>query len=850
MLDDRSLQPECRRPLKNMRFEAPHQLDRFLSIQHRARPIRVTFLVNKSDDCCKILRAIFRDSYHRWGGRRSLIVPATSGTIDINYLKWMAWYDPDVVYTYAALSQETIRQIDKSCCPAVFLRHRSTREVNDRYWATPDYHIKPIASVSLIPSMTPANQPVPKLLSCYPGWDEVEIIADNFGLAGSSNANGLYAPITMTPPGLGKHMLVSGEQVFDEYQLFERLAKDGDISSLSFYSSLDTSTGVPGFNHQLSRALNLFIGDGFEDRLYFWNSRHFSEGSTYAHTPSFWLGAKYVIDERFVEPFVGYLNRWSYTFPNSEGGAVNVQSSTVGREVIAAFIAKLRAVKCHRQFFFRETPIEPLPATYRETSYYFTGYGNNSRINENPCQLVPEEPKHFRAIPFQRSYLKEGHCVVDVALERYFNHSRFINAPHLWQLPRRSGMTRLFSSAMGRVNTDHMLSLIYNYVEPALFNTNYAKQQSLEIEFPEDRAVFSVAFSGSTFLPNDDLRNPDSTRREYAKFATSDKGRSLRAILSIMGDLNTTYHFIANAFWREILEELCSVRKRGDNPLFSARLKETLQSYFGATLKISDDAGWEELSAKILPALYHLPKLKLETSYEELKGKRYASFNKFLGTAQPSQGFHKPEAREEIIRDFERSLRRLIERKLFFQGHQWKCQVCGHENWLSVDSLRLHNECEVCNSGQQMPARELKWDLLLNPRVAEALYKDDVMPEIWALGQLFDEAKCSFYFIPQSEFVGNNDSRRPKFEIDILCVQDGQLILGETKTYSSQFTDGVRKKLVEMANDLSPDRIVIGYLYVDSDVAKIVQEFSEEGLNVVTTHPLPETPVYDPWSDF
>jgi hypothetical protein len=777
-------------------------------------------------------------------------VPVTSGVIDAPYLKWMSWYDPDVVYSYADLAPATIGQIDRQCSPAILLKHNSRREQDDKYWATPDAHIRPIKAISFIPSTIPAGHPAPKIVACYPGWDESEIITDNFGLAESGNANGLYEPVTMTPRGLGKHMVVHGEQVFDEYELFEKLAKDRSIQSLSFYSSMETYTGIPIRSHQWGYGLNLFIGDAFEDRLHFWNSRHFNEESTYAHTPSFWLPEKYLTDDRFVEIFARYLNTWNHSFPNAQGWGthVHVQSSSVTQEKIDIFTAKLKTAKCWHNFAYRASA-EPIPDKYGEEPYYFMGYGSLLRTNENPAQLIPNEPKHFYPIPFQRSYIKEGDCAVDVALERYINHSRIVNKPHLWQLPRRLGITRLFSRSIGRVNSDNMPSFIYNYFEETPFNKDYSKKKSIEISSPEDKHVFSAAFTNGYPTYNDDLRKHDLPTK-YEDFGASEKGRTLRGVLSIFGDLNAAYHFIENAFWRELVEELSSIKRITDNPQFVSQFKGRLQSELGTTLNISDEAGWGNLASKILPALYHLPKPKLRTSYEEMKGKRNRTFNKFLETAQPGQGFHKPGAREDIIRDFERSLKNLISMKVFFQGHEWQCRVCGHDNWLSVGETSLENGCEVCNAKQQIGVKDLKWDFLLNPKIAEALYKHDILAEIWVLGQLLDGAKDCFYFVPQAELFRKYDDKKPAQEIDIVCVQDGQLIIGEAKTKSSQFTEEAIQKLVTIAKDLSPDAVLIGYLQEDMAIADAQRRLQQSGFKVIITRPLPQSGQYNPWSHF
>src|SRR5438045_9261874 len=73
-----------------------------------ARPLRVAHLVDPSNCTDRVLDAIFAEAYGRWGGRRTLIVPATESGIDSRYEKWLGFYDADIIYSYVALNDEAV----------------------------------------------------------------------------------------------------------------------------------------------------------------------------------------------------------------------------------------------------------------------------------------------------------------------------------------------------------------------------------------------------------------------------------------------------------------------------------------------------------------------------------------------------------------------------------------------------------------------------------------------------------------------------------------------------------------------------------------------------------------------
>ena len=84
------------------------------------------------------------------------------------------------------------------------------------------------------------------------------------------------------------------------------------------------------------------------------------------------------------------------------------------------------------------------------------------------------------------------------------------------------------------------------------------------------------------------------------------------------------------------------------------------------------------------------------------------------------------------------------------------------------------------------------WEFKLNKRVADALYKESVICELWTLGFLLNRSNVSrgsMYYIHQSDLFRSHDSKQSESELDIICVVDGKFILGEAKYFSYSFDD-------------------------------------------------------------
>ena len=84
-------------------------------VRATARPVRVAYLVDLFDCPDALLDAIFAESYSRWGGRRTIIVPTTADGIDERYSEWLLFIDPDVIYSFVA-QRYSRRNLARTLC--------------------------------------------------------------------------------------------------------------------------------------------------------------------------------------------------------------------------------------------------------------------------------------------------------------------------------------------------------------------------------------------------------------------------------------------------------------------------------------------------------------------------------------------------------------------------------------------------------------------------------------------------------------------------------------------------------------------------------------------------------------
>src|ERR1700724_1621947 len=101
-----------------------------------ARPLRVAYVIDMDECSDQLLDCIFSESYGRWGGRRTLIVPAKPDGLDERYSDWLLYYDADLIYSFVALTDSTVARIHEKYGPAYLTYHApiGRQAGDDRYF--------------------------------------------------------------------------------------------------------------------------------------------------------------------------------------------------------------------------------------------------------------------------------------------------------------------------------------------------------------------------------------------------------------------------------------------------------------------------------------------------------------------------------------------------------------------------------------------------------------------------------------------------------------------------------------------------------------------------------------------
>jgi ribosomal protein S27AE len=301
----------------------------------------------------------------------------------------------------------------------------------------------------------------------------------------------------------------------------------------------------------------------------------------------------------------------------------------------------------------------------------------------------------------------------------------------------------------------------------------------------------------------------------------SDKGGYLKGILNLFPDLLNADYLLGQRYWRKIFEKMSNRNlDKNDQVLVelsnSIRKKLTHGENFTATPE-----GLKWLAQKLLKIAKRFVKKEVDLAFED-----------FLKIAE-SETKEYYEAHPADMIPFDVSglydaISGLIYQNMLLLGIKPKCPRCGDKIWYHINEAKQRVECKGCGYNFTLDAQE-SWHYRLNSLANEAFSEHGLIPVILTLGQMMHDARSSFMFVPNSNIFEKNATKisEKPLEVDILCIKDGEFIIGETKESIGLFEKDDFKKMEKIGKLIRPDKIIfssMGDRKEDREINKTVRE--------------------------
>lgn len=823
----------------------------------RPRPIRIAFLIQDSHHAAITLDAIFADSYARWGGRFSLIIPCVDGRVLESHWPWLQEFDPDIVYSYVSLVQADVDDLIEKVSPSEYKLHAhhddddGERDSSD---FRPAYSQVPMSSLSTVFRSARYTKPglmgAPvQLIDAWYGEKPTRFLTDTLGTLHGSFGNANIPQDASTAVSLQTLLTVPEEEhrkygiprdlrvVPSEAAAFAAFS-DRDVDSLSIRSGLFAPK--LSVRTRLSGAFNLVVGSSFADRILFWNARH--------HIPA-WLDddisclrieLDQLDDPAFVERLVTLLNNRNRVNGGNGGQPqVAIRSMSVDLATLTTVADRLRGQKLWSgtRAEAMATLDEVLP-TSRELEHAFEGnaFGETFMARPDWSRTIWSDgvirppalaPNHLADGPPRQGFT-QGYWAVDFNIECSDGGLR-MGRRNRWLLPRRWRVSESFAVAYGGGRQIKPMSRRSRNGNLAALVSIDAPVESITVpSVAEAIPAALTAYGPWTDLSRSrGLEGPPPGRVAWAQ--PSNEARYLTGVLGMMGGLPQASSVLFHPFLLEVFARLggtpnLSESKVGE--IASSLWKKTQQT---PLFDLRDAREKQVLASLIVKAAKGEKSVAAHLSYDRLKAD-WAEYRQHYWAEQPNREPDDDGAwarREEISLDD--CLGMLRDRQVFFQGHEWLCPECHHRNWIGLGDLEPGLSCEVCRTDTRAPI-DIRWQFRPNHFLIESLRSHSALSLVWLLGKLGWRARESFYYVGPTAFGFTPESERANAEADLLAVVDGRTFVCEVKSSWSVMRKSDLTKTIDLARRLRADVALVAIMEEKTEMA---EEFAEARAGLV-----------------
>lgn len=779
------------------------------------RPLRIAYVLEDGLDAHAWLDRIIAHSFSRHGGRQSLIVPYVDGTISQKYRDWLQVMDPDVVFLLTYQNQELAIELGTLLGDVVLEERERKHGVIEEY---PRVGLeKPaLTSLSWIPFLKTVSgfhrQPIDFILDAYPAWKDDGLIKDNFGTLHASmdgfpiHEQIAVRPLMLTPSNPPQNRwnfrVANREEIDDQYGLLEYLPHNGTVT-LAQLSNMESQSFH--INHPWNNAFCLVLGDALNDRISCWNAGLLFEDSKFQHFKTLRVPAIVADDSEKIARVGAFLRNANYIGTNQGPAKVVIRSSSIEEAQLADFIDGIKATSMSLVTFVPIASAEDCcPASNSDVST-FARRGqmlpsmHETPITESSTFVSPPAPHHLKYSNGQHPILSQGHWMVNLDIDKIDDHGPYCNIRQSWLLPKRRQLIKHFAKVDGARILDSATLAV-----PVDVNVSV-----IEVTQPSDQEIFNSLLVDATYHDYRDIRYKREVVPAYKYCQPSDKGRYLAGLLGLFGSLSDLEHTMNSRFWRCLFYEMAAPADAQ-----RAEVIKFLQNRFAPNgkLLVESPEDWDRLAERIVQKARDLKVPRLKKRYQEL-------LDLWEGELKEAIKFYQWEDREaEILAEapnqLKSSLAYLIERRVFYRGHEWVCRNCSHRNWADIKTLDNQISCEVCATAHRLPV-DLALDLRLNEFFATCLREHDTGTVACILAALRRQASAFFSFQSQTAIFKKypeEQGGKPSCELDILCISDGKFMIGEAKARAEAIALSDIKALAMASRELDVDVAILAAL--------------------------------------
>lgn len=774
------------------------------SVLINKRPIKFAFLVNPLEtNWREQLDAVWKYNLDKWGGRFNTVIPTNDNEIKEEWWQFLKKIDPDYVIATTALSDELLEKIKAELCPIDVELPRPNQSSDDKpqiFTYNDSIQVIPTLRNLAKLSRNPFLEAQLAILRCGHNADkDVErFILRNFG----AYPDAYFWNKTL------ERVRHQEFPVNTKAELVEALRQLSKPPANYVYpiqiSAMKSPTFYLEYQHEHSYdVFGLIIGDTFEDQIFSWQKVFYSSHNQNYRLNHLWIPIAFANDPEIMEA----LGEWLRGMTEY----VNLFSCSISESELNEIGERLDAMKDPRPFLRKG----PYKATTFYASFPFPKFSEGqprSFWNRFSYQLSPpKDADYYRAYGLSEEFeikspalaedLQErGYWMAEVFIEadknRFYNEKIYLKQrdSFWWQLPRKNYLAVDIFKEKARINYQRI---------PTIQLT--AKNPQLKFQLPDEGELLRKCVIGDVWGKMSGQVKRKSPDIEGVEF--SNIGKYLLGFIEVFGGLAFAHGVLSERYWRNMFDTLSGRDLLKDQKILN-RVRDKLRKRIKRGSTPSEIiSNFENLADYVIQLSREIASTGETKGVGDFQEEAKKEHDEFKNEHNVDWEFDENAVKEEISR--------MLEVGVLQMGFEQKCPRCGSINWFLIDEVSQNLLCDGCRYNFSIPA-EPAISYRLSSLVREGVFTHGLIPVVLVLGQLLRDSRSSFFFTPSLDLftLASKEPRKYKRmgDLDIVCIKDGELIIGEIKQNQARFELAQSLKLAEIAEAIEADILLFSSL--------------------------------------
>lgn len=754
-----------------------------------SRPVRVAFLLPIGEWADVYLKKIFTFSCQKWGGKNHVIIPIIDDQIPTNYRKLLEYSDPDIIYSFGTPSSDIIKHIEAYISPTYFVQHRE-RDGEDY-------------GVNLPIEIIPIDPLVPNLKEIFPNIFEEPILFcpkyyDNHPLSKFLTANFGYYNSEVYSKGKLLASPPLAIEVESPIEIFEAINGNRNlVFPISLCMAQCENHGA--YSNAIPKEYKLIASSDPLAWILHWNLAATENKLGQRRMTSLCIPPSFLQNKDLLPELAKFI----YNKLDGSRPALEFIGSENDFNIVNTIFGKRWVMFNKNEHGYAD--YYPLERSYGRSFIDFSNPSEREEYRGERFLLKPPMPKfgmrqigHFTLSSVGNKFIVELEMEINPESEAYTNKS------FPWKLPPKQHLSSaFFGHRPGRIVHRGVMAAVVGFGE-----------RNIEIRIPSPNTIFYLILCESDrFWLTDDIRKGKFLKAQTS-FRPSDKGRYLEGVLGLVPSFYHAKTYLLTRFWTRIIEKMAGTSEVENNSKYDAvyRKINKYKKMLISTNPTGSDDGVKWLTNKVFQLAQSLKSPDFTFTFKFIADELIK--DRELIIANPAIQHNVTSSQSELISNLHGHFQELIELEIFFQGIKPQCPNCLSSFWYYLNEINQTLICKGCRVEFQL-GHGSEWHFRLNELVMNCYTRQGILALLWTLSDLEGPFTDSFIYLPSQEFFKDRNSSSPTFEVDLLCIRNGRLILGEVKSNTKEFSNIELEKAKVIILQFEPDVFMLSGLKGD-----------------------------------